>query len=258
MSHFSENCNPIVKTFTSNMFGDMRVVKLDGEVWFVAKDVCRALELGNVSQTLSTLDDDEKGITTTDTPGGPQEMLIINEPGLYSLILRSRKPEAKAFKRWICHEVLPSLRKHGVYIEPTAQPAKSLPHDDGFAGNEYSRVSYAKTLRDMSRIRGLSTDQRMIFLAKAACVLSGEPVQSFFPGVDSDLRERVLYQVDKNGTASTRDIYRNVNNCSVRMADKILQCLEAEGELIATTVPNPSGIGRPRKVWTRPSTENAH
>ena len=64
---------------------------------------------------LSRLDDDEKGISLTDTLGGKQEMTIVNEPGLYSLVLGSRKPEAKEFKRWITHEVIPSIRKHGMY-----------------------------------------------------------------------------------------------------------------------------------------------
>lgn len=79
----------------------------------MAADVCRALGLGNSRQTLSYLDDDEKGVITSDTLGGKQEMSTINEPGLYSLILRSRKPEAKAFKRCITHEV---IRKTGGYI----------------------------------------------------------------------------------------------------------------------------------------------
>ena len=89
---------------------------LEGEPWFVAADVCRALGLGNSSKAIMPLDDDEKGITISDTLGGKQEMTTINEPGLYSLILRSRKPEAKAFKRWITHEVIPAIRKTGGYI----------------------------------------------------------------------------------------------------------------------------------------------
>ena len=85
----------------------------DGEPWFVAADVCRALEIDR-TQT-RRLDDDEKGVYLTQTPGGQQEMSIINEPGLYTLVLGSRKPQAKEFKRWITHEVIPSIRKHGVY-----------------------------------------------------------------------------------------------------------------------------------------------
>lgn len=104
-----------IKVFERQEFGQVRVVDVNGEPWFVARDVCECLELTNTSQTLSYLDDDEKGITTNDTPGGQQEMSIVSEAGLYSLILRSRKPEAKAFKRWITHEVLPSIRRAGSY-----------------------------------------------------------------------------------------------------------------------------------------------
>ena len=103
-------------TFESESFGKIRTLTIDGEPWFVAADVCRALEIGNPSMTVERLDDDEKGISTIDTLGGKQRMTIINEPGLYSLVLSSRKPEAKAFKRWITHEVIPAIRKYGGYM----------------------------------------------------------------------------------------------------------------------------------------------
>lgn len=102
--------------FENDAFGKVRTLNLNGEPWFVAADVCKALELGNPSMTVERLDDDEKGISTIDTLGGKQRMAIINEPGLYSLVITSRKPEAKAFKRWITHEVIPSIRKHGAYM----------------------------------------------------------------------------------------------------------------------------------------------
>ena len=103
-------------TFENAVFGKIRTLTIDGEPWFVAADVCRALEIGNPSMTVERLDDDEKGISTIDTLGGKQRMTIINEPGLYSLVLSSRKPEAKAFKRWITHEVIPAIRKYGGYM----------------------------------------------------------------------------------------------------------------------------------------------
>ena len=87
----------------------------DEAVWFVAADVCRVLELGNPTRTVERLDDDEKGLTTIKTLGGDQQMVVVNEAGLYSLILTSRKPQAKEFKRWVTHDVLPSIRKHGLY-----------------------------------------------------------------------------------------------------------------------------------------------
>ena len=107
-----------MKIFENSEFGAVRVVDVNGEPWFVAKDVCECLELGNPRTSIALLDEDEKGVHTMDTPGGQQEMSIVSEAGLYSLILRSRKPEAKAFKRWITHEVLPAIRKHGGYLTP--------------------------------------------------------------------------------------------------------------------------------------------
>lgn len=102
--------------FENPEFGQMRVINKNDEPWFVASDVCRALEISNNRDALNRLDADEKDVALTDTLGGQQQMSIVNEPGLYSLVLGSRKPEAKAFKRWITHEVIPSIRKTGGYI----------------------------------------------------------------------------------------------------------------------------------------------
>ena len=103
--------------FENPEFGQVRSTLIDGEPWFVAADVCRVLEIGNPRQAVKRLDVDEKNtvITNDGIPGNPQKT-IVSESGLYSLILTSRKPEAKAFKRWITHEVIPSIRKHGAYI----------------------------------------------------------------------------------------------------------------------------------------------
>ena len=111
-----------IRVFNSDQFGEVRTVTIDDEPWFVAADVCRALEIGNSRMATERLDDDEKGVSLIDTPGGQQELTIINEPGLYSLVLGSRKPEAKAFKRWITHDVIPALRKTGTYsLKPMSQ-----------------------------------------------------------------------------------------------------------------------------------------
>lgn len=104
----------------------VRSVMIDGEPWFVASDVCSALDLDKTWNALSRLDEDEKGATLISTPGGPQTMSTVNEPGLYSLILRSRKPEAKAFKRWVNHEVLPTIRKSGSYTTPGLETPDEL------------------------------------------------------------------------------------------------------------------------------------
>jgi prophage antirepressor-like protein len=94
----------------------VRVIIQDGDPWFAAKDICDVLEISNSRDAVGRLDDDEKDVALTDTPGGPQNMTIVNESGLYALILTSRKPEAKTFKRWITHEVMPQIRKTGSYV----------------------------------------------------------------------------------------------------------------------------------------------
>lgn len=107
-----------LQLFQNEQFGPIRTVMVDGEPWFVAKDVCEALDITNSRDAVARLDDDEKGVVLTDTLGGAQELSAVNEPGLYTLILGSRKPEAKAFRRWITHEVLPALRRTGRYGAP--------------------------------------------------------------------------------------------------------------------------------------------
>ena len=97
----------------------------NNDPWFVAKDVGDVLELQNIRASVALLDDDEKSVNTIYTPSGEQEMVIINESGLYSLILRSRKPEAKAFKKWVTSEVLPAIRKQGGYIASTPEMSEA-------------------------------------------------------------------------------------------------------------------------------------
>lgn len=113
--------NDLIRIFENDQFGNVRVVIRDDEPWFVAADVCRALDVGNPSQALTRLDEDEKMTTLISNEGaasGKSSMAFVNEPGLYTLVLGSRKPEAKAFKRWITHDVIPSIRKTGTYALP--------------------------------------------------------------------------------------------------------------------------------------------
>lgn len=94
----------------------VRTVQIDGEPWFVAKDVCDVLGIVNDRQAAGRLDDDEKGVCKVDTLGGNQSVNVISESGLYALALTSNKPEAKAFSRWVRKTVLPTIRKTGSYI----------------------------------------------------------------------------------------------------------------------------------------------
>lgn len=97
---------------------EVRTIQKDGEPWWVLKDVCGILGISKYRDTASRLDEDERGSVRVDTPGGEQEMTVINESGLYNVILRSDKPEAKPFRKWVTSEVLPSIRKHGAYMTP--------------------------------------------------------------------------------------------------------------------------------------------
>lgn len=102
-----------LQIFNSEEFGEIRIVSINDEPWFVASDICKALDISNPSVAIARLDEDERSKFNLGRQG---EGNIVNEYGLYSLVLASRKPEAKKFKRWITHEVIPSIRKHGGYI----------------------------------------------------------------------------------------------------------------------------------------------
>ena len=104
-----------VQVFDNEEFGTIRAIRgADGEPSFVAKDVLAVLDLDRTATR--KLDDDEKGVDSIHTPGGDQQVTTVTEPGLYKLVMRSRKPKAKAFQRWVTHEVLPALRRSGGYI----------------------------------------------------------------------------------------------------------------------------------------------
>lgn len=98
---------------------EIRVIEENGQVWWVLRDVCNVLKLSSPHKVAERLDEDEKGRNRIPTLGGSQELIVITESGLYNVILRSDKPEAKSFKRWITHDVLPSIRKHGAYLTPS-------------------------------------------------------------------------------------------------------------------------------------------
>lgn len=151
----------------------VRMLLISGEPWWVAKDVCDVLDLDNVSQALSGLDDDEKNtVSIPDGNRGNPNMAIVNEAGLYSLVLRSRKPEAKAFKRWITHEVLPAIRKTGTYSVgqlPGAEQPKLL------SAAQQEREAAAIVRSRMAAARALHVDENQAKLSamKTALLKTG-------------------------------------------------------------------------------------
>lgn len=116
-----------VAVISSPEFGEIRSAVVDGTPLFVAKDICDALGISKYRDALTRLDEDERASISVDTLGGKQSMIAVNESGLYTLVFQSRKPEAKAFRKWVTGEVLPNIRKHRVYMPPeVAMSAKNL------------------------------------------------------------------------------------------------------------------------------------
>lgn len=113
--------NNQLQVFEHEILGSIRVVIKDGEPWFVGKDIAELLGYRNIKMAVNRkVDDEDKGVSVLDTPGGKQPITIINESGMYSLIMSSKLPSAKHFKRWVTSEVLPTIRKHGMYMTTQA------------------------------------------------------------------------------------------------------------------------------------------
>lgn len=119
-----------LKVFENPTFGQVRTIEIDNEPWFVGKDVAEALGYKNPQEAIRThVESEDKGVSEILTPRGKQKMPVINESGLYSLILSSKLPGAKEFKRWITHDVIPSIRKHGAYMTQETLEAAILNPD---------------------------------------------------------------------------------------------------------------------------------
>jgi len=133
-----------IQIFTNEVFGEIRTCQVNNEIMFVGKDVAQALGYSDSNKAIRIhVDDEDKGGAVLSTPGGNQKVIFINESGLYSLILSSKLPQAKAFKRWVTSEVLPSIRKTGRYELPQQLPALALLNED--AEDTLTATQVAKT-----------------------------------------------------------------------------------------------------------------
>lgn len=129
-----------IQIFNSSEFGDMRTVTIDDEPWFVGKDVAEALGYSNARDALSKhVDKEDKGVAKCDTPGGKQDLSIINESGLYALIFGSKLESAKRFKHWVTSEVLPTIRKTGGY-QKQLSPAEMMRIQLGMIDDHENRI----------------------------------------------------------------------------------------------------------------------
>ena len=213
--------------FSHQDFGTIRSLLKNGQPWFVAADVCKALEIGNSRQATSRLDADEKGVISTDTPGGAQTMTIVSEPGLYTLILGSRKPEAKAFRRWITHDVIPAIRKTGGYVANSEAFIQNyLPFADESIKNLF-RSTLAVIEQQNRKMRedapkvlfadSVSSSDDDISVGELAKILAQH-------GVDFG-RNRLFYQLRKDGFLMNHygEGYNTPTQKSVRMGIMRLQ-----------------------------------
>ena len=169
-------------------FGDNLVrswLDEDGNPWWLAKDVAEILGYRMASDMTRNLDDDEKGTHFMRTPGGEQEVSIINESGLYAAILRSNKPEAREFRRWVTHEVLPALRKTGRYSHSAAAPAERLPFDFEALPDDVRRIKPRVRERCMdlalqsARLSGYSSQEEQYAIFIDFCRVIGGPTWNF-------------------------------------------------------------------------------
>ncbi len=170
-----------IQVFSNEKFGQVRTIMQGGEPWFVAADVCRALELDQVSNAVRKLDDDEKMTLNSDKGhsgqrGGAQFYTVINEPGLYSLVLGSRKPEAKNFKRWITHEVIPTIRKTGGYVKDSEVFIQNyLPFAD-----DTTKQLFRLTLDVVDKQNKQIADQQKELAEKSAAIEIMEPKAGYY------------------------------------------------------------------------------
>lgn len=149
-----ENTKSILRIFDNPEFGKVRAVSLNGNPWFVGKDVAEILKYQRTADAISShVDDEDKGVGKIQTPGGMQKVILINESGLYSLILSSKLPNARKFKRWVTSEVLPAIRQTGGYI-----PAASDMSDEEIMARAL-QIGQRTIRKQKERIEALEADK---------------------------------------------------------------------------------------------------
>ena len=163
-----------LQIFNNDRFGQVRIVPVDGELMFVAKDVCDYLEITKHRDAISRLDSDERGSVKLDTPGGKQDIAAINEYGLYNLVLSSRKPEAKEFKRWITHDVIPAIRKTGSYsmVIPQTLPEALRAYADEVESHNVTKAIVAQQEQQIAEFKPVKDYVDKILSSKSCLAIT--------------------------------------------------------------------------------------
>lgn len=231
-----------LQIFENQRFGKIRTVLKDGIVLFVAIDVCRALGLSNSRQSITRLDYDEKGVILSDTLGGQQKMTAINEFGLYNLVLTSRKPQAKAFKRWITHEVIPAIRKTGKYeieqqtlIEEAYKPSL-----------KYYREIPVITKRDLAAVLKTEVFNLVPYWSKKGLLIKS---RDYFLLAGEDLE---LFKKDNPGCTSAMTTSLIVITASgARKICKVRNREESCKSIFITEKPKPIPVEPEKSIWAK-------
>lgn len=161
-----KNNNVTIYQFEQN---DVRMVQKGGEPWFVLSDLCKVLELSTPSRVSERLDRDEKGVSLIHTLGGAQKVTVVNESGMYAVILRSDKPQAKPFRKWITSEVLPSIRKTGKYEMKPSDDLKAKRVETAQANANVRKASLLLKIADSTK-----TQYKEVLQAHVTKLLTGE------------------------------------------------------------------------------------
>ncbi|WP_295998020.1 phage antirepressor KilAC domain-containing protein [uncultured Veillonella sp.] len=163
-----------LQIFNNDRFGQVRIIPVDGELMFVAKDVCDCLEITKHRDAISRLDPDERGSVKLDTPGGKQDIAAINEYGLYNLVLSSRKPEAKEFKRWITHDVIPAIRKTGSYsmVIPQTLPEALRAYADEVESHNATKAIVAQQEQQIAEFKPVKDYVDKILSSKSCLTIT--------------------------------------------------------------------------------------
>lgn len=237
-----------VTIFENKEFGQVRTFEQDDQVWFVAKDVCDCLAINYTSKAASKLEADELMRIKLPSGGQTREMLAVNEYGLYNLVLRSNKPEAKQFKRWITHEVLPSIRQHGGYVQgqEDMSPEELMARALQYANSKMKELQGRLEEKEVETSRLIVENNKMIPKAEYFDALVDRNLLTSFRDTAKQLgvREKLFVQflLDK------KYIYRNKHGKLKPYAEKgeglfeIKEFLNSKNDFAATqTLITPKG-----------------
>ena len=229
----------------------IRVLDIDGAPWFILNDLCQALGLINPRMVAARLDDDTKGVSQVDTPGGRQTVTIVSEAGMYEVVLRSDKPEAAAFRRWVTHEVLPAIRKTGLYATPQTVEAMLNDPDvliQALTTLKTERAARAEAERELETARpkalfadAVATSATTVLVGDLAKILRGNGVELGATRLFRWLRSNG-YLIRREGTDWNMPTQRSMERGLFQVKETAVT--HADGHVSVSKTPKVTGKGQ--------------